>query len=149
LTIIQNTGHEETFFFDSEDEQKVQRYLWHVQGDGDDEGRVYAASFEAKITLHRYINDTPENRKCRFLDKDTHNCRKSNLKASTDSEIMQERKIVRKGPQSGFPFIRWSAEHDYWHTSIWHNQKEIWIGGFDNVKDAVIAQEKKRAELRG
>lgn len=135
--------HNKSALIDSEDYEKVKNYKWSVNRAG------YVISNEShRIEDHRYIYlariimEAPDDL---LIDHIWHNKldnRKSELRFATPSQNNMNM-VLRKDNTTGFKGI--DKKKNRYRARIQVDNKEICLGWFDKIEDAVAAR--KRAEI--
>lgn len=74
--------------------------------------------------------------------------RRSNLRICTRSQNMHNRKVDRSN-SSGVKGVFWHRQHSKWYARIGLHGKSIFLGLFDDLKDAECAVRKARERLHG
>jgi hypothetical protein len=117
---------------DKEDYEKVKDYKWH-KGHSN-----YIVSAKNGIRLHRLIMNYPSNME---IDHKNHNKldnRKENLRVCTGSQNKMNGKI-HKDNFSKFKGVSWNKKNNKWVACIYTNNKNKFLGCFNNKIDAAIA----------
>jgi hypothetical protein len=124
---------------DVADLPKVRSYRsWHMIGgrSGIEYVRGRDNTSSNWVLLHRVINETPEGMKCTFLNGDTFDCRKDNLKSVDDPRRHAARRrspdyYIRRnrGPNAGYS------------VKLWLNGKTKYLGTFPTIEDARKARD--------
>ncbi len=149
--VIGYTNKNEKFMFDLEDYDKVVKYTWYL----DNEGYIRTNTFNydtnkrSYIFLHNLVLNTLPNREF-YIDhiggNQTHfDNRKSNLRIVTISENNINQK-TRKDNTSGYKGINYNGKKDRWIVRIQKDYKRIYVGGFKNLDDAIIARKNAEKE---
>lgn len=70
-----------------------------------------------------------------FIDGDCQNCKIENLKEVTRSQLIAKtpRRIDNT---SGYKGVSWSSKNKNWIATLTKNGKTMFLGGFDNIKNA-------------
>lgn len=100
------------------------------------------------LLMHREINKTHPGIKTDHRDGNGLNNQRYNLRNSTDSQNMMNRKSAR-GSSSRFKGVYWNKQDRKWRVQITANKKRIYLGDFKSDTDAAIAYNKKAVELHG
>lgn len=142
LTVTTKSG--EVFLADSEDVELLSKYSWCKSKKG------YAvANIKGKVTkMHRFIMgvSNPEV----IVDhknRDRHDNRKSNLRICTTTENARNRS-VSKHCSSGFIGIR-ITEYGKYNVKITFSGKEIHIGNYDTLEEAIRARKIAEGKYHG
>lgn len=70
----------------------------------------------------------------------------SNLRITTRKEN-GENLSISKNNTSGYRGVGWDSSRSKWRVQVKHNQKNIFIGRYDNIEDAVIASTEARKSM--
>ena len=87
------------------------------------------------LYLHQFIMNA-EGKTVDHMDNDTFNNRKSNLRISTNSDNLKNRKSKNKNNTSGYRNVSWSKSENKWLVQLQINKKNTVLGKFDNVHEA-------------
>ena len=126
-----NTNKE--FYFDLEDFDKIKDYCWYEDG----YGYICSSSFGHNVRMHRIVLGIDDELK--DVDHRNHNKnnnQKYNLRICTRSQNSMNRQNTIG--------VHWDKSRSKWISKIRKNYKNIFLGRFDNFKDAVKAR--KQAE---
>lgn len=129
---------------DLEDIERCKKYKWFLKGN------YVACSFnKTKIYLHHYILDI-ENIKETGLevdhkDRNKLNNRKNNLRVTTIN-INRANINAKKDNKSGIKGVYYFERTNKWRTNITINKKNIHLGYYENLEDAIKAR--KEAEVK-
>lgn len=133
-----NTNEE--FYFDLEDYEKIKDYCWHKNHNGyltyiKNNGHYY----DKNLNLSRIIMDCPDDLVVDHINHNTLDNRKSNLRLATVSQNGMNHKICSEN-KSGYSGVWLDTKNNRWCASIMCNQKNVWLGSFKNINDAVSAR---------
>lgn len=149
LNIIRNNGAEHTYIIDLADWDKVRQKQWRVQNDPKLCPQfIYAFSGVytgpgSVIILHRYITDATADQEVSFINHNTYDCRKSNLRVATHYESMTYGKRATKSKSGYANVIPYGRR---WKAQIKRQGKTHLIGTYRSVREAVEARDKWIAE---
>ncbi len=139
--VILYTYKNEPFFVDLDDFSKIYQYCWHKN----DNGYLCTTINHTTIYLHRMIMNAPFD-----IDVDhkhgsntKHDNRKSNLRLATVSHN-QMNKEIQSNNTSGYVGVSWHKKSKKWRARINVNKKEIFLGEYSDIQDAIVAR--KNAE---
>ena len=131
---------------DDEDFEYLNQWRWYCNAQG------YAVREQSlgncksmMIRMHRLINKTPKGLDTDHIDRDTLNNRRSNLRAITHAENMQNLSIP-KNNTSGHKGVNWHKETRKWRAFIGLKNRQVYLGLFTSIEEAVIAR--KNAEIK-
>jgi hypothetical protein len=82
------------------------------------------------------------------IDNNPQNNSINNLRWCTQQENQQNKKI-KINNTSGFKGVHYCKSHNKWKAEIGHNYKNIRLGYFEKVEDAIIARYNKAKEIQG
>lgn len=119
---------------DVDDYEKVSQHRWRKNGTG------YAVSYfnGSAVGMHRFLANCPDDLEVDHINKDRIDNRKSNLRLSTTraNRILNNRK---PSESSGIRGVRKHGKK--WQARITVNKKEITLGSFTDLNDAVNARQ--------
>ncbi len=135
---------------DKEDIEKINKYTWYLQWDKKIDTpyvvtkyREYInSSKRTSLKLHRVITNCPENLVVDHINHNTLDNRKENLKICTQFENMKN----NKSNTSGHVGVYWHNQRNKWCARIKVGKKNLHLGLFININDAIQAREE--AELK-
>lgn len=138
------TNTNEPFYFDLDDYDLIKNYTWYKAS------RYVKARYEndKEVLLHKLITNTDKDTIVDHEDRNTLNCRKSNLRICTQSDNCCNIKL-RKDNKSGVIGVRWSKRDNKWLAYIQKNRKNKLLGMFDIFEDAVKSRLIAEKELFG
>lgn len=124
---------------DIEDVDKVKNYKWHLR----DDGYVSGTFGKKRKYLHHFIMDIEKLSRTGLeidhQDRNKLNNRKNNLKLITISNNRFNINIQTNN-NSGIRGVYWNKKMDKWRGQIFHNRKNIHLGYFDKLEDAIQAR---------
>jgi hypothetical protein len=97
-----------------------------------------------RIYMHRLVNNTPENYLTDHINRNRLDNRKINLRTVNPTASILNRGI-NKNNTSGHKGIIWRKDTKSWSARIKTNYKEIYLGCYKDIKEAIKAR--KKAEL--
>jgi len=147
--IIGKTLKGEEFYFNLEDYDKIKDYCWRVNNngylvtnyspDGTRENRTV-------IEFHRFIvNKENKNIEIDHIDRNKLNNRRNNFRFITSQENSFNSNIA-KNNTSGFIGVSWHKKNNCWISRIKYNYKQIYLGSFSNIDNAI--KTRLEAELK-
>jgi len=138
--VVGKTYSGEEFIVDIEDYHKIKDYTWSFDGS-------YISSTKLNCRLHDYIlkiNGFEKNElKVDHKNRNKLDNRKSNLRLCTDTESIRNRGVSHRN-KSGVLGVFMPKNRKMWESRITVNKKVIFLGNYENFKDAVI--ERLKAE---
>ena len=136
-----NTNH--PFYFDLEDYNKIKDYCWYERADG------YISTWikRKNVRLHILIMESNPciGEKVDHINHNTYDNRKSNLRICTNAEN-NHNKGLRCDNTSGYSGVTWNKKLQKWYSKITINGKQIYLGVFTNINDAIKARQ--NAEIK-
>lgn len=129
------------------DIDRVKNIAWTIDSRGYVAGRPSGS--KSSVTLHRWIlicGDSEVNT-VDHADGNKLNNKRSNLRQCSQAENARNTKLA-KNNSSGFKGVSLDV-NGKWRARIWKDRKEIRIGTFSNIEDAVAAYDKAALELHG
>jgi hypothetical protein len=139
--------NDEQFYFDLEDYDKIKDYCWSF----DKHGYVQGNNKKSKIKFHRLVTSCPDDMVVDHINHIKYDNRKSNLRICSQHENNMNRSIVTNNT-SGVTGVTWNKKLNKWSAQIGVNGKNIYLGVYENFKDAVKsrkeAEEKYFVEFR-
>jgi HNH endonuclease len=138
---------------DDEDFNQLNQWKWHVSRDGS--GKKFYALRYAYITgkrvtvhMHRLIMNAKEKLEVDHIDGDGLNNQRNNLRLCTHAENVRNYQLPKHN-KSGYKGVHWNKQQQKWRAAIKVNNKEITLGHFKNIMDAVAVRDQKARELHG
>ena len=139
------TSKGEEFYFDLEDYDKIKNYRWYINCDG----YVVTTINEthSKIKMHRIVMNVLDSPKI-LVDHIYHNRndnRKSQLRL-VNNQQNQCNTVVAKDNTSGYKGVYWHKKRNKWEALISYNNKQIYLGLYDDIEDAIRVRQ--QAEIK-
>ena len=136
------TSKGEEFYFDLEDFDLIKDYCWYINAKG------YVVTNEADtnkpILFHRLVMNCTEGMDIDHRFHKVNDNRKSQLREVTHSQNCMNRGIAKRN-SSGVVGVSWHKARNKWIAKIYVNGKQIYLGAYINIEDAI--QSRKDAEL--
>jgi hypothetical protein len=138
---------------DDEDADLVTGFKWYPMKTK--EGKVYAAGWKHLppgrffVHLHRLIANAQPGEIIDHVDRDTLNCRKSNLRRVTRQQNTQNKGPNRKPGTSKYKGVFLCRRTGRFRARVSLNRKRIYLGYFVSEQEAARAYNTKAAELFG
>ena len=139
---------------DDEDYERVNSHKWYAGRDG----RTFYAHRNTPIKdgkqitciMHRFILGLGkgDGKYVDHIDHDGLNNQKSNIRIVTHSQNHMNR-ISLKNTSSKYKGVCWNKRAKCWHSQIRINSKFIYLGIFEDEKEAAKAYNRKAIELFG
>lgn len=138
----------EPFYVDLEDFDKVKDICWYK----DKYGYICGVDNVSgkNIKIHRLIMNCPDDMVVDHIhgEKTRNNNRKINSRLATKSQNGMNMK-KKTTNSSGYVGIRWLSQNKKWGANIWFNNKNIYLGIFDNLDDAIKARKEAEEKYFG
>lgn len=133
---------------DDEDVPLLTKHKWRVsKGYGHEYIQRWAPHkhrHAKMLWFHREIMSPPDDMEIDFINGNTLDVRKQNLRIVTHQENSYNRKLQNNN-SSGVPGVWWLAREQVWEAGITHEKVKYRLGSFAKFEDAVAAR--KNAEL--
>lgn len=138
------TSKGEEFWFDLEDYEKIKNYFWYI----DRKGYVVSGTDKSNfVRLHRLILDIVDRKiQVDHIKHKKFDNRKSELRIANNGQN-QMNKNVQKNASSGYKGVRF--QNGRWSARIHYNKKQIFLGYFDNIEDAIKARKEAEEKYFG
>ena len=139
---------------DDDDFERISRHCWTPIRARQNIGLVYFRRVKVidgknvDFYLHRMIMDNPVDMVVDHVNRNTLDCRKSNLRIVGQSENCQNQKLKRNNT-TGFKGVTFDKANGKFRAMIMKNRKNISIGRFDTVEEAHESYRKKAIEIYG
>jgi len=136
---------------DDEDFDFLNQWKWHLSNTGYAMcsihlGKGSDGKYKHKnISMHRLINKTPKGKDTDHINHHTLDNRKANLRTVSRKQNHWNMK-TRNTSKSGISGVNWSNSKKRWRVRIMVDYKDIYIGVFKYLEDAINAR--KKAEKR-
>lgn len=109
--------------------------LANVRSDAD---TVRNAKGKTTQSLHRWVMDNPKGMYVDHISHDTlDNRRSTNLRKTTNSQNLQNRKGLNSNNTSGHRGVSWDKSRNKWAVKVKVDGKQIYGGRFEELQDAV------------
>ena len=131
------------FIFDIQDYDTVKNLYWNVTSDG--YIATHSINKNKRISLHRFLTNAPQDKFVDHINGDKLDNRRNNLRICTPSQNCMNRhnSITNKCGKIG---ITYRAYKDRYEAYIFVNKKNIYLGCYKNLQDAINAR--VEAELK-
>ncbi len=141
--ILKNTYAEEVARakIDIDDIEKVKKYKWYKNA----HDYVESKQGKKRILLHELVFGKKEGYIIDHINRNKLDNRKINLRYATISQNGMNKKI-QSNNTSGYTGVYWDKSRDKWIASIQINSKQIYLGRYDDINDAIKAR--KDAEIK-
>jgi hypothetical protein len=138
---------------DDEDAELVAGFKWYPMKAP--HGKFYAAGWKHLppgrffVHLHRLIANAQPGEIIDHTDRDTLNCRRSNLRRVTRQQNNHNRSPDRRQTTSRYKGVFLDRKSGRFRAALTYNWKKIWLGSFATEEEAARAYNAKAAELYG
>jgi len=124
--------------------EELSKFKWSFLSSG------YArrAVGQKSILMHREIMKATVGGYVDHINGNKLDNRKSNLRICTMYENGANRG-VNKNNKSGYKGVSWDSQRNKWFAKVEHAGKQIALGRYENIKDAVSAYEKASSDIFG
>jgi hypothetical protein len=130
---------------DDEDFDRVNKFKWCARWNRNEKSFVAMRGVTQNtkilnpyILMHRFIVGARKGMFVDHINHDTLDNRKQNLRVCTNSENCMNRNIEIRNT-SGYKGVSFNKVSNKWIAYIKKNQKQVYLGRFENKKDAAIA----------
>jgi hypothetical protein len=130
------------------DENDYERYVKGYKFMMNNKGYVVYSGKKDELNskrLHRMILDCPENMVIDHIDHNPLNNCRSNLRIVTQQQNMMNQSKTKRNT-SGVLGVSWSKTYEKWVAQITLNNKNIYLGRFDDLEEA--CEVRKEAEKK-
>jgi hypothetical protein len=143
---------------DDEDAELVEGFRWYAMKAPQAEEKYYAAGWKHMppgryfVHLHRLIANAQPGEIIDHLDRDTLNCRRSNLRRVTRQQNIWNRgsgRGAKRGKTSCYKGVFKCRQSGRYRACLTYNWKKIWLGTFVTEEEAARAYNAKATELFG
>ena len=140
------TNTNQKFYFDLEDYDKIKDYCWYEN-----------IGVDGYHRLHAYIKETKEYKTMAQIvigdyydhqDRNPLNNRKSNLRKSNKFQNAQNHNKQRNN-KSGVIGVGWHKLSSKWYAEIQVENKDLWLGVYNDKTDAIKARLQAEAKYFG
>lgn len=134
--LIYSTNTSDIGYVDANMLEDVQKYCWHVDSYGYFVSQTRTDDGKRKnIKMHQLLFDKWVD----HADRNKLNNRKYNIRSCTRNENTHNANI-RSDNASGYIGVSWNKTNNRWEARIMCDNENIFLGGFSNKTDALIAR---------
>jgi len=121
---------------DDEDFERVNKYKWYLSTDKYAIRQIGRGKF---IYMHRFINKTPKGVDTDHINRNKLDNRKCNLRTASRS-LNTRNSSLRNDNTSGYKGVDFYKRVKKWRVRISINKKNISLGYFNFLEDAILAR---------
>ena len=125
---------------DLDDIEKVSKYKWHIQ-------KGYVQNSKTRYMLHRFVMNCPDDMIVDHINRNKLDNRKSNLRICTNTE--NNRNMPRRSNVNSKERGVYQSSKSGWVARIKVNAKDIYLGTFKSIEEAIEARHKAEIEYFG
>lgn len=130
---------------DNSDFKWLSIFPWYYNNSGYAACEIGGRKNRIRLLMHRVLNATPDGFVTDHVNRNKLDNRKVNLRTVTQ-RFNSTNRGKSKNNSSGHRGVQWIGKDKIWGAQIKVNYKNIWLGRFRNIKDAIKAR--KLAELK-
>lgn len=135
----------EPFYFDLDDYDLIKNYCW-FKGEN---GYIYTTNNENKIiSLHRLIMDFPKDIEVDHINRIKFDNKRENLRIATGVQNTRNQSL-RIDNTSGIIGVSYHINAEKWRVYISVNDKQIYLGLFTDIEEAIVVRLKAEKEYFG
>lgn len=127
---------------DDEDYSLLSEHKWYCTNNGYAQHDVY--KLKKKVLMHRFLLGVKKGYVVDHINGNPLDNRRINLRVCSQSQNMANSRLS-KASKSGFKGVSWDKKCCKWGAYLTKDYKHIFLGYFDEIKDAANAYN-KRAE---
>lgn len=127
---------------DLEDVEKIKEYKWCYS-------HGYIGCDRLGIRIHRFILDCNKNDVVDHINGNTLDNRKQNLRICSQQQNTMNNSNIRSNNTSGYKGVTWDKSKNKWTAQITVNYKNIHLGRYDKIEDAIKARQKAEIKYFG
>ena len=146
------TSDRHEFYFDLEDYERIKDYCWSMSSNGyiENASKERGTGKSVRTSMHRLIMGCPDGKVVDHIGGcgTKNDNRKSNLRIATLSENSHNTKL-RERNTTGCNGVNFCRQNGKYKAGIMINRKQIHLGYFTNLHDAVFARKKAEEDLCG
>jgi hypothetical protein len=139
-----NTNQE--FYFDLEDYDKIKDYCWYELSA--DDGYRSLTAYITEIKKYKHMSQIIVGDYYDHKNRNTLDNRRVNLRPADKFQNAQNHNKQRNNT-SGITGVGWHKDANKWYARIRTNDKETWLGLYDNKQDAIVMRLLAEQQGRG
>lgn len=146
IVFASNTNN--PFLIDLDDYDKISKFCWYETNHKYLMTRI--SETRKQILLHRFIifGDTISDKQVDHINRNTYDCRKSNLRECLPIENSRNKGISTLNT-SGFTGVSFSKQYNKWRAFVTINKKYISLGYYNTKEEAIKARLNGELEYYG
>lgn len=133
---------------DNEDFEIVSKFRWRLNGDGYVVANGKEGTKSRILRLHQLICPAPTGLATDHANRDTLDCRRSNLRLATKFQNNFNRR-PQKNKRSKYKGVCWYYKKNYWHVRIYFEYTQIHIGSTRDEAEAGYLYDQVALQLFG
>jgi hypothetical protein len=126
------TDESNEFYFDLEDYELIKDYCWNFNN----EGYVVTSKDNHFLRMHQLIMNTKDNEIVDHKKHKLYDNRKNELRKVTHSQNSMNQQLSENNT-SGCTGVTFHKQHNKWQAYITINKKQIHLGYFDDINEAI------------
>jgi AP2 domain len=131
---------------DDQDHPLLSEFKWCYRGEKNKAGyavrHIKVNGKDRLLYLHRQIAQPPEGMTTIFLNHDTLDCRRANLKNVTEEEARRHHR-VRRDSKSGIKGVRYNPESDSYSAYVYRHGRAYHVGTYPTSEQASRAYQEE------
>lgn len=116
--------------------EKTSQYRWYEDGNN----YVMSHINDIQASLHRFVLNAQPNQLVDHINGNKLDCRNENLRFCTQSQNAMN-SITPNNNTSGYKGVSWQPTRKQWRAYITIHRKQIHLGTYDNIDDAIKARQ--------
>lgn len=126
-------GHGRVTIVDAEDYERYGHMAWHL---GANAYAVHTLPNKKVCYLHRVITAAPDGTHVDHINHDKLDNRRSNLRAITVSQNLQNRTSIPSNSTTGYLGVTWDKTRQKYIAQVHQGGKHIFLGRYDSIEEA-------------
>lgn len=136
---------------DNIDFKELSIYRWTFQGEKtNNNGYAIRDTSRGRVFMHRVILNAKKGKICDHINGNGLDNRRNNLRICTSGDNNKNSKVLRKNNTTGYKGVSFVAKNKKpWFAQIQVDGKNMYLGCFENIKDAARAYNKAAMAYHG